>query len=350
MRIAVVSLNEKGDNIASTIADNIDIDIYSKNKIAEFNVKSITEELMQKYQALVFLSSTGIAVRAIAPYIKSKDKDPAVIVIDVLGKHVISLLSGHLGGANYLSLKLANIIDAIPVITTATDMLKIKAPDIIATENNLIIDNLKDAKNISALLVDGEKVAFIDEKNRISVPEAYVNLADIQKCCEFEKILVQNYSLLEKLKGIVYVTNKSNVSSLKEYPCTELKQLKLIRKDIVLGVGCKKNYLPEIMIKQVCESLEELNIDRRAVKYVATVEIKKNERAILELNKFLKSELKIFTKDDIREVQHQYKGSDFVEKSIGIRAVCEPCVELSGADIFTEKISLSGMTLCMGKI
>ncbi|MDF2504266.1 cobalamin biosynthesis protein, partial [Clostridium sp.] len=90
--------------------------------------------------------------------------------------------------------------------------------------------------------------------------------------------------------------------------------------------------------------------DKRAVKYVATVEIKKDEKAILELNKFLKADLKIFIREDIRKVQHKYKGSNFVEKSIGIRAVCEPCVELCKATLLTEKIRLSGMTLCIGKI
>lgn len=365
MKIAVISLNKKGDIIAENIAKGITVELYSKTKIKEFNINNITRELMEKYTAVIFLSSTGIAVRSIAHYIKSKDIDPAVIVIDVFGKYVISLLSGHLGGANALTLKLSKLIGAEPVITTATDILKVKAPDIIATENNLIIDSLKYAKEISALLVDDKKVTFVDEKDEIPVPEGYVSIIDKeakgtcsknslekvkQPCCHsnLEEVLVQNYSLLEKINGIVYVTDKAKVPSLNEH--ITLKKLKLIRRDIVLGIGCKKNYPPEIMLEQICSKLEELNIDKRAVKYIATVDIKKNEKAILELNKFLNSELRIFTKDEIREVQYKYKGSDFVEKSIGIRAVCEPCVELCKAALFTEKISLSGMTLCVGKI
>ncbi|WP_010238437.1 cobalt-precorrin 5A hydrolase [Clostridium arbusti] len=339
MRIAVVSLNKKGDIIAENIAKGIQVDLYSKTKIEDFNINSITKELMKKYGALVFLSSTGIAVRSISQYIKSKDVDPAVIVIDVLGKYVISLLSGHLGGANDLSLKLSDLLGAVPIITTATDILNVKAPDIIALENNLIIDNLKDAKEISSLLVDGKKVAFMDEKNKIDLPEGYLELS-----------LEKNNISLENFQGIVYVTNKTNVHDLSKSKYDNLKKLRLIRKDMVLGIGCKKDYPVEKMIEQVCAKLEELNIDKRAVKYVATVEIKKDEKAILELNKFLKADLKIFTREDIRKVQHKYKGSDFVEKSIGIRAVCEPCVELCKAALLTEKIRLSGMTLCIGKI
>lgn len=353
MRIAAISLNKRGDIIAENIAKGITVDLFSKTKIKEFNINNITKEVMDKYEAVIFLSSTGIAVRSIAPYIKSKDKDPAVIVIDVLGKYVISLLSGHLGGANALSLKLSEIIGALPVITTATDILKVKAPDIIAVENNLIIDSLKDAKEISALLVDGKKVAFVDEENKIDLPKGYSGLQDKLESyilMNLDKALIQNYSSLEKVNGIVYVTDKTNVSGFNKAKYDNLKKLKLIRKDIVLGIGCKKNYLPEKMIQQVCEKLEELNIDKRAVKYVATVEIKKDEKAILELNKELKAELKIFTREAIKKVQHKYKGSNFVEKSIGIRAVCEPSVELCKANLLTEKMSLHGMTLCIGKI
>lgn len=410
MKIAVISLNKKGDIIAANIAKVITVDLYSKTKIQDFNIKDITRELMEKYEALVFLSSTGIAVRSIAPYIKSKDVDPAVIVIDVLGKYVISLLSGHLGGANALSIKLAEIVGALPVITTATDILKVKAPDIIAVENNLIIDNLKDAKEISALLVDGKKVAFIDEENKIDIPKGYVSLEgkfqacklmnldgnsnyrlhaekvnikkeqeyenkaqigddelkeaekqcfqrNSKKCCSLpvrSNILLNDdnssLDIVNDITGIVYVTDKVKTQDFSSAKYNSLKKLKLIRRDVVLGIGCKKNYPAKKMIEQVCEKLEKLNIDKRAVKYVTTVEIKEDEKAILELNKALKGEMKVFTREAIMKVQHKYKGSDFVEKSIGIRAVCEPCVELCGGTLLTEKLSLSGMTLCVGRI
>lgn len=381
--IAVISLNKKGDVIAEKIAENMPIDLYSKNEIKDFNINNITRDVMEKYEAVVFLASTGIAVRSIAPYIKSKEIDPAVIVIDVFGEYVISLLSGHLGGANVLSLKISELIGAIPVITTATDILKVKAPDIIAMENNLIIDNFKDAKEISALLLDERNVAFIDQENKIPVPEKYINLGDMAEAHEYidEKNILNNTKhnfgsvegnhnntdvstegcsnnldtafkkkniKFQSFNGIVYVTDKAKMYSLDKW--SNLKKLKLVRKDIVLGIGCKKNYPPKIMIKQVCQKLEELNIDKRSVKYVATVEIKKDENAILALNQFLNSELRIFTKDDIREIQYKYEGSDFVEKSIGIRVVCEPCVELCGAQILGEKLSRFGMTLCVGKI
>ncbi len=135
---------------------------YKKNcfKNEDFNFKEIVKKSFQFYDAIIFISSTGIAVRAISPFIQSKHKDPAVIVIDSTGKYVISLLSGHLGGANELTEKIAKIIGAEPVITTATDNLNIKAPDIIAKENDLVIENLKKGKGYSCITCKWRKGSF----------------------------------------------------------------------------------------------------------------------------------------------------------------------------------------------
>jgi len=319
MKIAVISFNSKGNSIAQVIKESIDADLFAKDQIKDFNLKEIVKALLESYNALIFIASTGIAVRAVAPYLKSKAEDPAVLVVDILGKYVISLLSGHLGGANELGIKIAKLIKAEPIITTATDGMGIEAPDLLAKRNNLVIENLKAAKDVSALLVDGRKVAFIDEENKIKAPKGYSDD-------------------LEASRGLVYVTNK------------DIKTLYLIRKNIVLGIGCKKNYSPEIMRETVLKALKNYNLDYRSVKAVVTIELKKEEQAIVELAQNLKAEFKIFTIEDIKKVEHKYKGSDFVENNIGVRAVCEPCVELYGATLITEKLNCEGMTLCIGEV
>lgn len=326
MKIAVVSLNKFGDAIACKINKVINIDIYSKTNIEKFSIKNLAKKLMEEYDAIIFVSSTGIAVRAIAPFIKDKTTDPAVIVIDIMGKYVISLLSGHLGGANKLSDEIAEVIGANSIITTATDNLNVIAPDLIAKYNGLTIESMKKAKDIAALLINGEKVAFIDDEKLIKTPRGYVND-------------------LEGAAGIVIVTNRLRV------PCyLENKvELKLIRKNLILGIGCKKNYCVEHMYNKVKDKLIELDYEEKAVKIVASVDIKKDEDAIIKLSKSLNAEFKIFSTEQIKRVQHKYKGSDFVEKTIGVRAVCEPAVELSKGRIITEKFNLQGMTLCIGE-
>ncbi|GLC32478.1 cobalt-precorrin 5A hydrolase [Clostridium omnivorum] len=330
MNIGVISVTKQGDKIADKVIDFMAATLYSKSTISNFNLMNITKELMEKCDAIIFIASTGIAVRAVAPYLKNKAVDPAVLVVDCSGNFVISLLSGHLGGANELALRVADLIKAQPVITTATDNLGLTAPDMIAKDNNLIIEDLKKAKIIAAKMVEGQTVAFIDEKKLLAVPKGYV---------DGEKLLT--------VPNIVYVTNKLNLPE--KFIDSSIEALKLIRRDIILGIGCRKDYNSDKMRKTIIEALVKENIDRRSVKAIATVEIKKEERAIIELAEFLNCPISIFTVDEIKKVQHKYEGSDFVEKTIGVRAVCEPAVELSKGRLLTGKLSLGGMTLCIGE-
>jgi len=329
MNIAVISVTNQGDEISERLREFFNITLFSKNAISDFNLSNITRKLMENYEAIIFISSTGIAVRAIAPYLKNKAIDPAVIVIDSTASFVISLISGHLGGANELTLKVAECIKALPVITTATDNLGLIAPDIIARDNDLVIDDLKIAKIIASKLVAGKKIAFIDDATEISLPKGYVEGT-------------------EEVEGLVYITNKQDLEETQTL--NNFITLKLIRKNIILGIGCRKDFPLVKMKESVLNILKQYNLDIRAVKIVTTVEVKRHEVAILELNKFLKSELNIWSLEEIKKVQHKYIGSDFVEKTIGARAVCEPCTALSGGTLLTGKICCNGMTICIGEI
>ncbi|MGG7165390.1 cobalt-precorrin 5A hydrolase [Clostridium ihumii] len=329
MKIAIISVTKNGDSNSLVLKEKLqefseNIKIYFKSEVKTLGLNNVCKEAMTYYEAVIFISSTGIAVRGIAPFIKSKDKDPAVVVVDNSSKYAISLLSGHLGGANKLTTLVSEILGAEAIITTATDNLNIKAPDLFAKENNLIIDSLKDCKDIAALLVEGKKVGFYDEDNKLDIPKGYIDS-------------------LEGVDGTMYVTNKLNLNTSK-------KTLKLIRKNIVLGIGCRKDYDEDTMEKTVFEVLEKYNLDIRSVKVIGTVEIKAEEKAILRLQKKLSCDLNIFSIDDIRKVEHKYEGSDFVRKTIGVGSVCEPSVELSGAEILIDKLKLNGMTLCIGKL
>ncbi len=330
-RIAVISITKSGDFLAEKLGESFNIHLYSKNHTEGFDFKKVVKASFENYDAVVFITSTGIAVRGIAPYIKNKVEDPAVVVIDSSGKFVISLLSGHLGGANKLTEEIADILKAQPIITTATDNLGIIAPDMIAASNNLIIDSLLDAKTIASLLVSGEKVGFYDEEGTISCPPGYT--PGLSEC-----------------SYIVYVTNKAN-KSLKQ----ATKSLKLIRKNIILGIGCKKDYPVGVMKEKVINTLKEYNIDERAIKSIATVEIKKDEKAIIELSNYFGCEMKIFNIEEIKafedkkDSEDKYEGSSFVEKTLGIRGVCEPVVELAGGKLEVHKMKLQGMTLAIGK-
>ncbi|GKU26306.1 cobalt-precorrin 5A hydrolase [Clostridium folliculivorans] len=350
MKIAAICINNQGEKIYRNINENIQLDLFNKNDNESFSISEVVGEIFkqQKYDALIFLTSTGIAVRAIAPYIKSKDKDPAVLVIDVLGKYVISLLSGHLGGANDLTMKISKLIKAEPIITTATDNMGLVAPDIIAKNNNLVIDDLKKAKEIAALLVAGKKVVFVDEEKKIPTPKGYIDgdydkqslgTKMVESSCYYDNNLNNNKA--NEKSGVVVVTNKDRHLNEDNILC-------LIRKNLILGIGCRKDYSVDKMREIVMGKLKEFGFHKSAVKTIATVEIKKDEEAIKKLAECLDANLKIASIKEIEKIQHRYKGSDFVEKTIGVRAVCEPSVELFGGTLITEKLSIDGMTLCIG--
>lgn len=320
--IAVISITELGDEIGRKINREFGGKVYCKSKIKNFSLDEVVIKAFKECDSIIFISSTGIAVRAISSHLKSKDVDPAVVVVDVCNKFTISLVSGHLGGANKLTVKISNLLKNTPVITTATDNLNRKAPDVIAKENNLIIDSLDKAKDIAARLVNGKSVYFKDDLNKIKCPNGYIDSYEIRE-------------------NMLWITDKSN-----SYEGV----LRLIRKDIVLGIGCRKNTSSEKIINFIETTLNDNKIDIRSVKIVASIDIKSDEKAILDLKDKLNVNLKFFTKEEIIKVHNKYEGSDFVEKNVGVRAVSQPVVELLGGKIIIDKISFEGITLTVGRI
>ena len=175
-RIAVISFTYAGSNLAMKIQDALALDelrLFSTKKeltdenprieYASQGAKQWTADMFHEVDALIFIGACGIAVREIAPLIVSKTVDPAVLVLDEKGHHIISLLSGHLGGGNELTLEIADKIGADPVITTSSDVNKKLAIDVWAKKNNLIISNMTKAKKIAAHIVENEKVKLFCE-------------------------------------------------------------------------------------------------------------------------------------------------------------------------------------------
>ncbi|WP_238905397.1 cobalt-precorrin 5A hydrolase [Clostridium sp. YIM B02506] len=320
--IYILSVSSLGDILGEKLSRNFSSLYFSKDKIKAVGLNEITKEAMEKAKGIIFISSTGIAVRAIATYLKGKTIDPGVVVVDAKGEYAISLLSGHLGGGNELAIKVSEILKAMPIITTATDSLGVKAPDMIAKENNLLISDIKKAKDISAFLIEGKKVVFEDEDKIIDIPKGYI------ECIESSENLPK-----------VKVTNKISGS----------EALVLVRKNVILGIGCRKDVPKEKMLDFIRESLKEYGYREDSILKISTIDLKSKEEAILNTSQVFSLPLEIHSRDEVRKIEHLFKCSDFVRKSIGVGAVAEPCVYLSGGEIVVERISKEGMTLCIGE-
>ena len=271
----------------------------SSSKIALSSINIPLSQWVQTHfrtkNALVFIGAAGIAVRAIAPFVKDKKTDPAVIVIDEKGSFVIPLLSGHIGGANELARKIASRIGARAVITTASDVNNLPAIDEFAAKNNLSINDMKLAKEFAARLL---------AKNS---PEFTIS---------------------------VYIKNDI---------------LSLIPKCLVLGIGCKKGKSIEELKNFVFETLKSYKIDIRSLVQISSVYQKKDEKAIISLAEDLKLPFVTFSTEELNSVSQKVSHSDFVEKTLGTDNVCERAVFASGADeLLLPKTARNGMTLAVG--
>lgn len=263
--------------------------------------------------AMIFIGAAGIAVRAVAPWIRDKFADPPVIVIDETARFVIPLLSGHVGGANELACELAAFLGAVPVITTATDRNGLFAVDLFAAGNGLVLTDRKMAREISARILEGKTVGFISDFPTDGVPEG---------CAPYW----QEYT--------IWITIKDRLP--KEMP-QGIKVLRLVPRAVTLGVGCRKGIPFPVLKERVDACLKEAKIAPEAVKRLASVDRKKEEPAILQLAKERGLELCFYTAEELALVQGDFKESEFVRETVGIGNVCERAACAGGGRLILKK-------------
>ncbi len=332
MKIAIISVTVRGcalsEKISGFLADEHEVSCFSFHKSCGGNSNSFLDlntlisEAFGKYGALVFVCACGIAVRSVAPFLRSKATDPAVVVIDDSGKFVISLLSGHLGGANALAEKIAHKINAVPVVTTATDVGGKFSPDSFAAANNLIITDLSVAKEIAAAVLKDEKIGFLSDCECKNIP------CEIETCGCFRT-------------GVCI----SAETSKKPFEIT----LNLVPKNIVVGIGCKKGTACAYIEKRVCECLSAVGIDVKRICAVVTIDIKSGEKGLNEYCEKNSLELITYSAAELMSVKGDFAKSAFVMSKTGTDNVCERSVVKYGAKLILRKQAGCGITVSAGE-
>ena len=254
--------------------------------------------------AIIFVGATGIAVRAIAPFIHGKAVDPAVLVIDEAGRYVISLLSGHLGGANALARTAASLIEAEPIITTATDAESAFAVDTFAKENGFLLTDLRKAKEVSAKVLRGEKLRIYSD-----IPMERL----VQRPARHEAELVPAQEIDRADIVISYRTKLLNQAT----------GLRLIAKRVHVGLGARKGVTQAEVAAAVATCLEDAGIDPRAVVALASIDLKKQEAGILAYSYESGVPFVTYTAEELRTVEGDFAGSSFVQSVTGVANVCE---------------------------
>ena len=292
---------------------------FELERCKEGGLASWTEGAWNSADALIFIGSCGIAVRAIAPHVKKKTEDPAVIVIDELGTYSIPVLSGHLGGANELAVKIARAIGAIPVITTATDINGVFAADDWARIQGLTVANPERIKWVASRLLAGEK---------LKVKSLYEISGEMPECLEMADA---GYDIL--------VSHRFRGSA---------DALRLVPRIVTLGVGCHRNIELEALETAFAAVLAKSGCHALSVYQAASLDLKKDEPALVEFCKRHGFPFKTYTAGELMAVPGEYSGSEFVKKITGVDNVCERAAVLaSGGRLINKKEAGNGITMAL---
>ncbi|KMT21835.1 cobalt-precorrin 5A hydrolase [Clostridium cylindrosporum] len=335
MKIAVVSFTRNGAKLTKSIslklASSNDVEGYTLEKFSkEYDLNTIssglkawTEDMFASRNAIVFVGACGIAVRSIAPFIKDKTKDPAVIVVDELGRHVISLLSGHIGGANSLATTIATITGGEAIISTATDINNRFSVDTFAKANDLYISDMAIAKEVSSRVLENEKIGLL---------------------CDF--------SIDSNIHSDLKLTTSSDIGiaiTLDDMKKPYKRTLSLIPRIVSLGIGCRRNTPLENIEELVLKTLKENNISLKGVRNVSSINIKADEKGLVDFCTKYNLNFITFTPDELNEAKGDFTRSGFVKSITGVDNVCERAAVL-GSDngsLIIRKTCRNSVTLAV---
>lgn len=306
MKIAIVAITKGGKNLAKKLVTSLSATILDTNQ----SIKSTLKENWDQFDGFICIMATGIIVRSIAPLLKSKKTDPAIVVLDEKGRHAISLLSGHIGGGNKLAEQVAQLTDGKPVITTASDTLELPALDLWCNSQHLVAndDNLL-TKASSKLVNSGELILYSDVEIS-DLPKGFVITDDVDKADII--ISISNLDIQEKLV--------------------------LHPKIVVAGMGCKRDTPVNDFEDALNELCTELKISIHSIGKICSIDKKSDEKGLLEFAGKMHLPIAFFSSEQIN-IFTELEVSNAALKAVGAIGVAEPCALLGAGCRKTEHIN-----------
>lgn len=292
---------------------------------------------------VVFIGACGIAVRLIAPYIRDKTTDPAVVCMDDAGRYAISLLSGHLGGANDLAVQISSQTGAIPVITTSTDVNHTFAIDVFAEKNGFGILNPSAIKTVSSRILSGESVPTKTFSQTFLLREDvrdYLRAAD-----EDERPMIN----IVDSGWLFSMLNIAGIDPFMPLPAREVREdrlldcgvnkrcLYLYEKDLCLGIGCRKGVPVDEILAFVKDVMMNRGLCMARIGSVSSIDIKKEETGITDFCAITGVPFFTYSADELNEAEGDFSSSAFVAGQVGVDNVCERAASLT-AGASGEKI------------
>jgi cobalt-precorrin 5A hydrolase len=338
--LAIYALTLVGARLGRALAGQLGGDLFVPDKLAEefggrgfASLLPLVGDTWPRYGRHVFVAAAGIVVRAVAPHLRSKDRDPAVVVVDQRGRFAVSLVSGHLGGANALAREVAALTSGQAVVTTATDVEGVPALDDLARERGLAVADTAAIKPVNVALLAGDSVQICD-------PEGWLGLA--QAGPEWAGRLETVPDLAAWRPGRPGVV----VSWREVAPQPEM--LVLHPPCLCVGVGCRRGAAAGEIASALRAVLAEEGLALASVLSLGTVREKQDEEGLLAAAAALGKGLFFFTPGELAEVATP-NPSAVVERRMGTPSVCEAAaLLLSGSDaLLVEKRVLGGVTVAV---
>lgn len=318
-KTAVFALTERGLALSGKIARALDsVEVFEPSQLVKGGLKKEVSRAFRRFDAHVFISAVGIAVRCVAPLLKGKHLDPAVVAVDERGRFSISLLSGHMGGANRLAETVAKAIGAAPVITTATDIWDLPSIEELAEGFSLVIEDPKKIKAVNSAILKAEKVFVVDgsDSRRNEIAERFKGVFTCGK--SFPKRLGPN-------EACVLVSSRTE-----PVPSIYADRTLVLRpREIVAGVGCGKGVPKALIKKALFEAFTTAGLSPLSIKKIATIDIKKNERGLKALARELGAPIEVYGAKELSRVKFPSMPSRLVMKATGAYGVAEPCALIS---------------------
>jgi cobalt-precorrin 5A hydrolase len=292
------------------------------------------DENFNRYPRHLFIMATGIVIRMIAGHIRHKTVDPAVVSMDDAGQYVISLLSGHLGGANQLALEIADLTGAKAVISTATDANQVPAIDMLAQEKGLRIENPQMIKRIN--------MAFLD-KEKIWCHDPFRLLPDLSH--DAGRVLDKENRRCDY--GVVIDDCINDDPIHDDDHCLKLRPASLC-----VGIGCNRGPRASEILGLLTDVFSQSSLSLLSVRNIATIDIKRDEQGILRAAASLEVPIVFFENQELDAVKNVKNTSQLVKKHTGAKSVCEAAAILAAANgkLIVEKQKTKNVTLAVARI
>ncbi len=302
------------------------------------DLRSLIGRLWHERDGLVCIMASGIVVRMIAPLLEGKDQDPAIVVMDDAGRFAVSLLSGHLGGANQLAEQCALASGATAVITTATDVHGLPSFDMLAKEQGWVIDDLSRVKILNTLLLEDREIAVVDSTGQV---EQYVSgRGNLRYFHDFQS------AQSSKAGGYLFVTNREIP------PEHRLPNLLILRpRNLVLGIGCNSGTEAGEIEEVVLANLEKLSLSLNSVCCLASAAAKQSEPGLLAFAEKYCIPTTFYESAELNSVKPPSPPSTYALEAIGAVGVAEPAALLASGNgtLLLNKVKSGNVTLAIAE-